>query len=146
MNNTIVPADKKFRKQVVITLVIALPVCMGIFYGFKLYFLQFSSGPDVTLLIHRVQSMIFWIWIANGVISAWLSTRLVLWAVKTFQFNQFPPPGVRVIRDTKIKTGKSARMLGLLLIIAALIVLSTNLVLFFLHQTINDLIAQLTVH
>jgi hypothetical protein len=145
MSNGIITADKKFRKQVVVTLAIALPVCVGVFFAFKLYFHKVPAGSSAAGLIDRVQWIIFWISIVNGVISAWLSTRLIFISIKTFKFNQFPPPGVRVIRDTKIRTGHQARILGMMLIVAAIVVLSTNLVMYHLHQILNDLMRQLMV-
>ena len=70
MSDTIIPADKKFRKQVLLTLAIALPVCVGVFYGFKLYFYKLSTGSDAAGFIDQVQSVIFWISVVNGAISA----------------------------------------------------------------------------
>jgi hypothetical protein len=145
MNDTIIAADKKFRRQIIITLAVALPVCLGIFYGFKLYFLKIPAGSDVTWLIKKVNKVILWVWVANGAISAWLSTRLAIMSMNTFKSQRFPPPGMRVIRDTKICTGRKAKIHGFLLIAAALLVLSTNLALFFLHQKIHDLMRLLSL-
>jgi hypothetical protein len=146
MSDMILTADKKFRKQIIITLAIALPVCVAIFYDFRFYILKIPNGSDAAWLIKQVKSIIIWVSIANGAVSAWLSTRLILMAIHTFKSRRFPPPGMRVIRDTKIQTGRRAKVYGCLLIAAALFVLSTNLVLFFLHQKINGLMRLFSLH
>ena len=90
MTNQILPADKKFRKQVVITFCIALPICLGILFCFWLYLHQLVSVKDTPKLIAKVHLMTYWFAFINIIVSVLLSVYFVLLAVKTFKFNMFP--------------------------------------------------------
>jgi len=142
MADPVLPADQKFRKKVIITLFIALPVGIGLLYGFWIYFHHVSTDTNIPRLITRMQTLIFWIAVVNVFVSSFLCLYLVFMSMKTFKFKMFPPPGTRVIYDTKIRTGRSAVIFGILLIAAALLVLSTNMLMYFLHHILNGLMRQ----
>lgn len=143
MSDLILPADKKFKKQVIITLLITLPCCFVMFYLFSEYILYLLNSYNGIILITKINHLLFWIAIAIAVISSSLATYLILRAVKIFKSKQFPPPGMRVIRDTKIYTGKRAKWVGCMFVATALFVLSVNLIMYYQHHVLNNLMAQI---
>jgi len=139
----IVKADKKFRVQVFITMLILLPFCALLYYYFhqNLQKIAFIENPEEGMA--RVQNLIFWVASTNALISSVLATYLMLLVVRTLINGQYPPPGMRVIKDTNIRSGIKAKLMAALLSFSAIVALSTNLMMYYLHQTISDLLAEI---
>jgi len=142
MTISIFPADKKFRKQVIITTIICLPLCVIVYYLVSEYFRFNLQLNDPKTATHRAKNLIFYVAIINGAISSLLAAYLVLISFKIFRHNQFPTPDMRVIKDTKIKTGTRAKLIGFLLIIVAVLALSSNYLLYDQFMKLNSMLAE----
>jgi len=126
MTDQFLPANKKYKKQVILTIIIALPVAVASFYLHTNYMHTMSSELSRTDFIEKLKVINFWILIMNAIISIGVSAYLLSLATKIIKYEMYPPPGMRLIKRTKISTGKQAKLIGALFIFSALITLSTN--------------------
>src|SRR4030065_221537 len=60
-----------------------------------------------------------------------LRKRFIIFARRTFKSGQYPPPGMRVIRNTRLRTGAQARRAAISLIVCSGILIV--IVFFFLY-------------
>ncbi|MFC1887788.1 hypothetical protein ACFLYK_03165, partial [Candidatus Cloacimonadota bacterium] len=81
-----------------------------------------ESHPEqaLTKLVNLVKAIVY----INPLITAVFMIYLIVVGAKTYRSEQFPPPGVKVIRDTKLTEGDNAKKyaVGLWFIAAALMV------------------------
>ena len=122
-NVDVLPADRGFRVRMVVLLVLLIAAT-----GYAMFGVQMSlrrqmalADHDPLLALENLVAMVRWISLSAGVIFigfaiwfAWLGTRVL-------RFGQYPPPGVAVIRDTRIRRGFSAQLLGGLAILYCMI-------------------------
>jgi hypothetical protein len=111
MNQDIVPADKELRKKFIIFIVLVTILAILIEPYVKGYIEQIEklSPKDPELAFKK---SMFILKIALGFVSILLLSMgvyLVLLSRKILRSGQYPPPGMRVIRDTRLRTGGQAR-------------------------------------
>jgi hypothetical protein len=125
MNTDVIPADKELRKKLIIFLVIVTLASIVLEPHFKAYMDQISQlskkDPDLTLK----KTMLLLKWSMRVVFLALLGmgAYLILLARRTLRSGQYPPPGMRVIRDTKLRTGNQAKRAAISLIVLASILI-----------------------
>ena len=142
MNEEIIPADKKLRTKILIGIILTMPIGAFYVYNFTSYIKEISTAVDVNKAIDKVKDLVFWATLVNAVISSIFSAYLLFLANRVYKFQRFPPMGMRVIRDTKVASGKNAYRIGALLILVALLILSTNLFMWYMKVIIDNLFAQ----
>lgn len=96
-----------------------------------------AMEPDAA--IQKIKGLIVGIIAVNAVLSSVFGLSFVLLAVRVFRSGQFPPPGMKVIRDTVLRTGRKAKAAGAVLSGAAVLVLSTNLIIVYLYILVDNL-------
>ncbi|MBZ5538526.1 MAG: hypothetical protein LAO31_21485 [Acidobacteriia bacterium] len=110
-------ADPAVRRQVVLVLVITTCVEALLIVGLRLYHDPLRdwilSGPGTSA--QRVK--LVFLLLASAIISPLLALAVYLWSLggRILRAREFPPPGVRVIRDTPVITGERAVFRGRLL-------------------------------
>ena len=118
MNQDIVPADKNLRKKFFIFLglsVIAVLIIVPYFNGYLEQIKQaFKENPEVAFkksmfVLKATLGFVSFLLVMTGIYSMSLARR-------TLKSGQYPPPGMRVIRDTRLRTGTQAKRAGILLI------------------------------
>jgi uncharacterized BrkB/YihY/UPF0761 family membrane protein len=132
MNQDIVPADKDLRRKFLFFLifsVIAILFAAPYFNDYMQQIKQISKeNPDLAarkamFLLKISLGFVFLTLVTTGIYS-------VIIARKVLKSGQYPPPGMRVIRDTKLRTGRQAKIAAISLItLSCVLVISA---LFFL--------------
>jgi hypothetical protein len=127
MNSGIVPADKNLRKKFFIfpgLLVIAVFIILPYFNEYLDQIKQVSKeNPEVAseesmFVLKATLGFVSFLLVMTGIYSMSLAGR-------TLKSGQYPPPGMRVIRDTRLRTGTQAKRAGI-----SLIALSCILIIF----------------
>ena len=130
-NEKKVKTDRNFRKKIL--LISLLLVVAGII--FVLYFQNYLAGlrllteeyPELALqrLISSMKIIIFmlmFIFVGAGI----YFLRLGILTIKT---SQFPPPGIKVIKDTRLIEGKNAVRKGIIIIIFSMLFIISGILL-----------------
>ena len=125
MNQDIVPADKNLRKKFFIFLGLSVIAVLIIVPYFNEYLEQikqvFKENPEVafkkSMFVLKVSlSLVSLLLVMTGI-------YLMVLARKTLRSGQYPPPGMRVIRDTRLRTGAQARRASISLIVISCILI-----------------------
>ncbi len=140
-NSRIVPADREYRLKVLVGLLffaLCCGVCFWALYGaFRGIETLAETKPAAAL--EELRGLVTVVSMVNALLSsvfcAWFAVR----AYRTYTSERYPPPGTRVLRDTKLRTGRDARMMAVLQVVTALVILSTNGVMWFLQRIVDSL-------
>ena len=133
MNSGIIPADKNLRKKFFIFLGLSMIAVFLIAPYFNDYMDQIKQISKENPELAFKKSM-FALKVSLGLVSLLLLITgfySIVLARRTLKSGQYPPPGMRVIRDTKLRTGTQVKKVAL-----SLIVLSCMLIIlafFFLY-------------
>ncbi len=134
MHQTIIPADKKLRKKIILFLVlvtIALILSESYFEDY-LDQIEQQSEKDPDLAFRKI---LFLFKLCVGVVSLLLlgmGGYLIHLARRTSKSGQYPPPGMKVIRDTGVRTGDKAKSITTLMMVSsAILILFAMLFLYF---------------
>jgi len=125
MRQTVIPADKKLRNKIILFLVlIAVALILSESY-FKDYLEQIEqqSEKDPDLAFRKI---LFLFKLCVGVVSLLLlgmGGYLILLARRTSKSGQYPPPGMKVIRDTRLRTGDKAKSITTLMMVSSAILI-----------------------
>jgi hypothetical protein len=133
MNQDILPADKEFRKRFIIFLVLIVIVFVVAILSLKNYLDQMApltrENPD--LAVKKVMCLLKW-WLGLGSLPVLgLGLYQILLARRVLKSGQFPPPGMKVVRDTRIRTGAKAKKAAISLIVLSSIVIAITLFLVY---------------
>ncbi len=118
-------ADAKLRRWVLGGLVlVALAACYGV-VQLDAYFqgVQVLAKSDLVLAAEKAQRVSDGLFLALGVGMIGFGVYLLLLARRIMQTQRYPPPGTRVISDTKILQGPKARLYGGTLLALSLAIL-----------------------
>jgi uncharacterized BrkB/YihY/UPF0761 family membrane protein len=125
MNQDIVPTDKNLRKKFFIFLglsVIAVLIIVPYFNGYLERIKQvFKENPEVAFkksmfVLKATLSFVSLLLVMSGI-------YLMVLARRTLRSGQYPPPGMRVIRDTRLRTGTQAKVSAISLIVISCILI-----------------------
>ncbi|QTA93714.1 hypothetical protein [Desulfonema magnum] len=143
MNPPIIPADKKLRKQTIVALLICIPIGLFLIQSLSAYIEEFESliATDIELATVKIKKLLTIITVINAIFSSALALHLSSLAIKILKSGCYPPPGMRVIKDTPLQIGKKAKNIGTALIFTALLILSTNIILWYVHVMLDQLIS-----
>jgi len=125
MNQDVVPADKTLRKKFFIFLGLSVIAGLIIVLYFNEYLEQIKQISEKNPELAFKKSM-FALKVSLGLVSLLLlMTGLysIVLARKTLRSGQYPPPGMRVIKDTRLRTGAQARRAGVFLIVLSCILI-----------------------
>ncbi len=133
MDTDVIPADKELRKKVIIFLVIVVLASIVLEPHFKAYMDQINqlSKKDPELALKKTMLLLKWSLRVVFLLLLSMGVYLSLLARRTFRSGQYPPPGMKVIRDTRLRTGNQAKRAVLSLIVLASIL--TVVAFFFLY-------------
>jgi hypothetical protein len=133
MNQDIVPADKNLRKKFFIFLglsVIAVLIIVPYFNGYLEQIKQaFKENPEVAfkksmLVLKATLSFVSLLLVMTEI-------YLIFLARRTLKSGQYPPLGMRVIRDTRLRTETQTKVSAISLIVISCILIV--LAFFFLY-------------
>lgn len=123
MNQRVIRADKAYRNKVLVLLV--LLVSLGtLIIGWGLPWMQEdlrSRNPEEALQFMKVALVLLFL----GILP--MALTLLSFGRKIISTERFPPPGVRVIRDTELLEGERAKQRGRALVIVSVILVLVGL-------------------
>jgi cytochrome bd-type quinol oxidase subunit 1 len=133
MNQDIVPADKSLRKKFIIFFVLLTITVILIEPTINRYVEQIKQISEKNPEVAFKKSM-FALKVSLGIISLLLlmaGLYFIVLARRIFKYDQYPPPGMRVIRDTRLCIGTQAKRVAISLIALSCILII--LAFFFLY-------------
>jgi len=125
LNREIVPADKNLRNRTIILAIVLFVVGLAVLYllRVRLEAIENLAGEDLSSAVDqvlRLTAIVAWVagpsFVGLGVWLWWIARRIN-------RGGRFPPPGMKVIRDTPVRTGDRAKGLARLAQVAALVCL-----------------------
>ncbi len=121
MDTDLIPADKALRKKVILILVIVILASFVLEPHFKAYMHQIDqlSKKDPELALGKTMLLLKWSLRIVFLSLLGMGVYLILVARRTLRSGQYPPPGMRVIRDTRLRTGDQAKKAANSLIVLA---------------------------
>jgi len=131
MEEKMIRADKKSRTIYLIIIIIIIILAVLLYKYWQDYYRELSAlsenHPDLALM--KVMNLIKVFIIINPVITFGFMIYFILMGVKTYKSELFPPPGIKVIRDTRLIEGDKARKfaIGFWLIAALLLVFTVGI-------------------
>jgi len=138
----IIPADPAARTRALwVALVLALALGAGLLLAQErieaIERLALLDGPLARQAMLRLLDVLAW---ANAAVSACLAGYFLWLGHHTFHSGRFPPPNLRPIRATRLRQGRSAQALGVLMAVAGLAFLSTNLLVWNLRNYVKTML------
>jgi hypothetical protein len=133
MSQDIVPADKEFRKRFIVFLMLIVIVFVVTILSMKSYLDQMEQlrREDPGLAGKKVVLLLKW-WMGLGSLPILgLAVYQIILARRVLKSGRFPPPGMKVIRDTKIQTGAKAKKRAISLIVLSSIIIVITLFLVY---------------
>ena len=112
MTDDMLRADPRLRRQTLLALALAAILAVVAVFLFHDWLSGIAAIPGTDLLILRLRRLI-----GIGMTGSALCLAVLAWysahkAAKVKVFQQWPLPGVRVLRDTPIRRGPAARSMG----------------------------------
>jgi hypothetical protein len=142
MEDQVVHADKKLRRQVPMGFVVLVLVGAVVIQGISSHMenLEQMAGSDSKLAIEKLGHLLLTMKAVNAVVSVVFAVYFFNVARKTWRSERYPPPGMRVIQDTKIQEGGRAKLMALVHMFIAAVVFSTNLITWYLQLIFEKLV------
>jgi len=125
MSQDIAPADKEFRKRFVVFLMLIIIVFVFAILSMKSYLDQMGElrRENPGLAGKKVVLLLKW-WMGLGSLPILgLAVYQIVIARRILKAVQYPPPGLKMLRDTKIQTGAKAKKMAISLIALSSIVI-----------------------
>lgn len=123
LSDDMIRADPGLRRQTLAVLGIALLLAIVSVFLFQHWLSGVANAPGTDWLILRLRRMIGIALTGSAVCLAFLAWYAARKAALIKKFEQWPLPGVRVLRDTRVQRGKAALRVRHWLILAAGILL-----------------------
>lgn len=138
----IVPADPTLRRWVLIALAVVIPagILLIQFFSGKLSDYKALAATDVDGAIAGIRELIRYLIGVNAAVTVAAAAYFLILARRVLRSGRFPPPGMRVIRDARIRRGRSARWLGRLLVLLAGVLLATNFFFIQVYRLVGGLV------
>ena len=141
-NQIIIEADKKYRNRMLLVALILIIIGFFIIQYFQTLSNKLSALAEESpeLAIQKAENSFKIIFFVMFVLSLGLCIYLFRLGTSILKSGQFPPLGIKVIRDTKLETGKKAKSKGKLLqIFSVLFLLMSILVPIMVFLTLRKL-------
>ncbi len=121
MDTGLLPADKVLRKKVILFLLVVILASIVLEPHFKAYMHQIDqlSEKDPERALEKTMLLLKWSLRIVFFSLLGMGAYLILLARRTLRSGQYPPPGMRVIRDTRLRTENQAKRAALSLIALA---------------------------
>ena len=137
MKNTssdeIIPADKGLRKRTIILVIgiVLAAMILGPYLNGYLADLRQEGVERPELAYSKMIALTKWILGSAALLITLTGVYLLVIAFRALKAGRYPPPGMKVIKDTRVKTGRQAKIMAYLLIFNSVaITLLVGLVIF----------------
>lgn len=137
MKNTssdeIIPADKGLRKKTIIGIIgiVLAAMVVGPYVNGYLAELRQEAVQKPELAYSKMIVLMKWVLGSAALLITLTGVYLLVIAFRALKAGRYPPPGMKVIKDTRVKTGRQAKIMAYLLIFNSVaITLLVGLVIF----------------
>ena len=137
MKNTssdeIIPADKGLRKRTIILVIgiVLVAMVVGPYVNSYLADLRQEGEARPELAYPKMITLMKWVLGSAALLITLTGVYLLVIALRALKAGRYPPPGMKVIKDTRVKTGRQAKIMAYLLIFNSVaITLLVGLVIF----------------
>lgn len=139
MEDQIFRTDKRLRNQVIFGIVIfaALGILGIQWLSFFLDQIRQLRETDPVLANQKLISLLNIVSVVHGLVSVSFAAYFLLLGINILKGEKYPPEKMRVIKDTKVQIGNRARHLAYAHISIALLVLSTNIIVWRLRAILE---------
>jgi len=139
----IVPADEGLRKKLVVFLVVVVFLA-----GAGVFFLSGPFQEEIERLgkanphqaVEKLRQWLRVAQVANVLVTVVAAAYFIRLGFRILGEGRFPPSGMRVIRPTKVRYGKSARLAAVGQFCIAVLVACTNLIFYQLQRLLDTLV------
>jgi MFS family permease len=132
-SDEIIPADKGLRKKTIILIIgiVLVAMVVGPYVNGYLADLR-QEGVERPELAHsKMITLMKWVLGSAALLITLTGVYLLVIAFRALKAGRYPPPGMKVIKDTRVKTGRQAKIMAYLLIFNSVaITLLVGLVIF----------------
>ena len=139
----LIKADKRLRVVVILLIGIVLAAAVFSVNLLSKYMMKVQSEADVDpeLAIMKMVNILKAVVYINPIIFLLVFIYFVFLGTRTFRSQQYPPPGVKVIRDTYLVEGKKAKTFGIALwVLASILIIFALIFSFMMNNFIQTLI------
>ena len=133
MSDEIIPADKGLRKKTIIGImgIFLAAMAVGPYLNDYLADLRLEGEERPELAYSKMIVLMKWILGSAALLITLTGVYLLIIAFRALKAGRYPPPGMKVIKDTRVKTGRQAKIMAYLLIFnSGVLILLIVLVLF----------------
>ncbi len=137
----IVYADKSYRKKIVIALILSALAGTILLHYTKEYIDHVSRGQSLDHQYQAIEHMMSLIKVMKVAALTVFAIAGIYWislGYRILKYNRFPPPGMKVVRDTKMRKGSSAKMMAYGLFAGAVLLLTLPNITFWYMQKVFD--------
>jgi uncharacterized protein involved in exopolysaccharide biosynthesis len=142
-NRFIVRADKKLRIRYIIILAVIILIFIVIFK----YFLNYKHSMEILaennpqLALGKIVALLKVIIYINPIFFLAVTIYFLGMGIKTYRTEQFPPPNIRVIRNTQLLTGAKAKQRAIILFIfSILLIIFAVVITLFMNKFLQSLL------
>lgn len=138
---TIIPPDRAYRRRVFWAVLPLMLLCAAGLWELLGRFqeLKALAETDLPAALRALRRLVAAASVANGAVSLLLCVWFGSLAYRTCTSERYPPPGTRVLRETRLRTGREAFRMAAAQAAVGLLVLSTNGVMWYLRRIVNSL-------
>ena len=129
----IILADKGLRKKTIILVIgiVLAAMLLGPYFNGYLADLRQEGEERLDLACPKIITLMKWVLGSAALLITLTGAYLLVIAFRALKAGRYPPPGMKVIKDTRVKTGRQAKIMAYLLIFNSVaIILLIGLVLF----------------
>ena len=125
MTSTIVPADKGLRRRLLVALaIVSVLAGVGLAYIIdSVHAVARLAEADPAAAWRTLRRLSWWLGIALAASGGLFLAYLTVLAARIIRSDRFPPSGMRVVRDTRLRTGRPARWIAALLMLLGVVVM-----------------------
>lgn len=141
MHDEIIPADKKLRNRVVMGTLLTALVALTLGQFLSSYVRELKSLADIhpELAVVKAKDFLFYGTLVHVGLSSAFGLYFLIIGIRIWNRQRYPLEGQRVIRDTKLRTGRSARLMAIIHFVVAGLLISTNIIMIRLYVFISSL-------
>ncbi|QTA81830.1 Uncharacterized protein dnl_41810 [Desulfonema limicola] len=129
MEKQILKSDKEYKKKTLIILIISIIAGLGVIVCFQVYIQDIKelAKYDHEQAFEKILFLLRIIMVSIAFTLTSFGIYIIRIAIKAIITEQFPPPGMKVIRETRLLTGRSAKQRGVIGIILAIAIIITGI-------------------
>lgn len=138
MPEELIRADNSLRKKTIVLLVIFVlgMMLLSPYLNNRLAAWRQAAADNPETALARHSSLFQWLLGITALLVSAGSLYLMVVALRVLKTEQYPPPGLKVIRDTRLQTGRRAKITAYVLLVNSLILIVLVTLIFLLFTTL----------